>query len=544
MRKGLLVTLVAAMLAASLAAAAPSGAAKPRQRVIVRMAPGANASAVIRSVGGTIVYRYTLIPGVVASVPAGGLNDLRHTDGVKWAQVDVTRHVSGILDPEQVYTGEPEFMPWGVQDVQADRVWDANGDLKVDAGATAGQGVSVAVIDNGLDETHPDLASAWDLVHSDCFIQDIEPGCTAQDDITGEFQGHGVAAASNIAARANGVGIIGVAPKATIVAYRAGDSATGTLSDSAIVAAIERAILDDVDVINMSFGGIASTPAERNMLAVAYARGIVLVASSGNGKDNGSPPPVEFPAKLPTVIAVGALDDTNTLADFSSYGGDQELVAPGVQVPVALVQGTARDSAVSITSPANAGTFQNAALEFSPTGSASGELTYIGLGTTADVAGVDLTGQIALIQRGSITFGEKVANAAGAGADAAIIFNNAPGPIGGTLGSPGAIPAIEMPGEDGAALLDLVQSGPVTADVEVGATSWALWDGTSFSAPHVAGVAALLLSVDPDLTPDQVRAAMNTTAVDLGKAGYDTRYGNGLVDACAAVEAVGGSCPG
>lgn len=542
MSRGKMAGVVAFALAMALSLPSVGTAKVARERVIVGYRQGTDIAAAVHAVGGKVVFRYHLIKGVVADVPAGSYTALRKQPGVTWLQHDITRSVQGLYSPEHVYTGTPEFMPWGIEDVQANQVWDANHDLQVDTGATAGQGVTVAVIDNGLDATHPDLASAWNLSLSDCFIQDIEPACTAQDDISGPYQGHGVAAASNIAARANGVGLIGVAPRATIVAYRAGDSASGNLSDSAILAAIERAIEDHVDVINMSFGGPAPAPAERKMLAVAYLRGIVLVASAGNGKDHGAPPPVNFPAKLPTVIAVGAVDDTNTLADWSSFGNGQELVAPGVNVPVALVQGTAVDSAFKVTSPANAGTFDNAAIEFSPVGSATGNVVYVGTATTDEVAGMDLTGKIALIQRGSITFGEKVANVAARGADAAIIFNNVPGTIGATLGSLGAIPAIEMSGEDGQALLALVQAGTVTATMQVANTDWASWSGTSFSAPHVAGVAALLLSVDPNLTPEQVRTVLDSTATDLGKPGYDFHYGNGLVNACAAVVAVGGHC--
>ena len=113
-----------------------------------------------------------------------------------------------------------------------------------------------------------------------------------------------------------------------------------------------------------------------------------------------------------------------------------------------------------------------------------------------------------------------------------------------TLGALGAIPTLEMPGEDGQALLTQLQAGAVRATVKVGATDWAAWNGTSFSAPHVAGVAALLLSADPRLTPDQVRRAMDSTASDLGRPGYDFHYGFGLGDACAVVEAVGGTCSG
>jgi subtilisin family serine protease len=399
--------------------------------------------------------------------------------------------------------------------------------------------VTVAVIDNGADFTHPDVGSAYDTELSACFLS---PGCSPQDDITGEAQGHGVAAASVIAAPINGVGVVGVAPRATIVSYRAGDSASGTLPDSAILAAIDRAIQDHVDVISMSFGGHAPSPGERWMLAEAYARGIVLVASSGNGDDHsGSKPPVSFPAKLPTVIAVGATDDTRALADFSSFGNDQELVAPGVDIPMDGVQGTGIDSGLRIggTDPPK---IPNLSMEFSALGSVTGNLAYIGEGTTADVAGLDLTGKVALIQRGSISFGEKAANAAAAGAKAAVVFNNAPGNFPGTLGEQGSISVLSIAGEDGATLLERMKSGAVSATVEVAHTDYLDWSGTSFSAPHVAGVAALLLSVDPSLTPAEVRHAMDATATDLGLAGYDHRYGYGLVDACAAVDAVGGTC--
>ncbi len=544
-RSKIAASLIVAAVVGSLLAATPGSARPALDRYIVGFRTGAGLDAAVRAVDGTVVHRYRLIDGAVIDAPAGSLTTLKNRPGITWAQRDVRRTSNGLVDPGQAYLGQPEFIPWGVADVGANLVWDANDDLNVDRRATAGEGITVAVIDNGLDRTHPDLAAAWNLADSECFIQFLYPGCTAQDDVSGPYQGHGVSAASNIAARANDVGLIGVAPKATIVAYRAGDSASGFLETSAIVMALEAAILDEVDVINMSFGGPAPAPAEREILEVAFAEGIVLVASSGNGDDHsGSKPPVGFPAKLPTVIAVGATDADRVLSDFSSFGNGQELVAPGVDVPSAFVQGTAVDVGFAINTPAGAPTLAPATIEFSPTGSVSGDLVFIGLGTTADVAGLDLSGKVALIERGAISFAEKVANAAGAGADAAIIFNNAPGTIGATLGALGAIPALEMSGEQGQTLLALVEAGRVNVSIDVLTTDWGLISGTSFSAPHVAGVAALVLSADPSLTPGEVRQILADTAVDLGAAGYDTKYGYGLVDACAAVEAAGGDCAG
>jgi hypothetical protein len=474
--------LAVALVTASVLATTPSSAART-DSIILGVRRGVDAQALIRHAGGTVTYRYRAIDAIAATVPHGSLSSLRHATGVRFAQRDVPRHLDGILDPTKPYFGSPEFIPWGVRDVRANDVWDGDGNDHLNAGAPAGANVLVAVIDNGADFGHPDIGSAYDQDLSDCFLS---PGCGPNDTISGEDQGHGVAAASVIAAPINDVGVVGVAPRATIVSYRAVDTSTGTLADSAILAAIDRAISDHVDVINMSFGGPAPSPAERWMLARAYARGIVSVASSGNGDDHsGSKPPVEFPAKLPTVIAVGATDDRRRLADFSSFGNDQELVAPGVKVPMDGVRGTGLDSGLTIGGT-DAPLVRNFPFEFSATGTVSGRLEAVGLGTTADVAGVDLTGKIALIQRGSITFGEKVANVAGAGAVGAIVYNNGRGFISGTLGEPGAIPAIEILPEAATRLLDRMAHGRVSATMRVAHTSYVDWDGTSFSAPHVA----------------------------------------------------------
>jgi subtilisin family serine protease len=71
-------------------------------------------------------------------------------------------------------------------------------------------------------------------------------------------------------------------------------------------------------------------------------------------------------------------------------------------------------------------------------------------------------------------------------------------------------------------------------------------DGTSFSSPYTAGIAALLLSVDPTLTPDQLEELLSSTAVDYGSGGYDTTFGHGFINARAALEAIdtGGTCTG
>jgi len=90
--------------------------------------------------------------------------------------------------------------------------------------------------------------------------------------------------------------------------------------------------------------------------------------------------------------------------------------------------------------------------------------------------------------------------------------------------------------EDGQALVasSLGSSGTVVSQTEFPASGYEAWDGTSMATPHVVGVAALVWSNHLDCSNDEIRAALNATATDLGPAGVDTAYGNGLVQALGA----------
>src|SRR5205807_1036294 len=119
-----------------------------------------------------------------------------------------------------------------------------------------------------------------------------------------------------------------------------------------------------------------------------------------------------------------------------------------------------------------------------------------------------------------------------------LIYNNAPGDYRATLGSSGTIPALSLTREDGLAL----KAGSPAA-VRLYLSPNALYtrlSGTSMASPHVAGVAALVLSVRPDLDPAGVRKLLQQTATDLGATGRDDLYGDGLVNAAAAVQAARG----
>lgn len=106
-------------------------------------------------------------------------------------------------------------------------------------------------------------------------------------------------------------------------------------------------------------------------------------------------------------------------------------------------------------------------LRDSPAGSVRGLLAAAGLGRPEDVAAADLRGKIALVQRGTITFREKVRNAAAAGAVGVVIYNNQPGNFRGTLGEPGPVPAVSISQEDGAALAEQLKSGRLEVELTV-----------------------------------------------------------------------------
>ena len=225
----------------------------------------------------------------------------------------------------------------------------------------------------------------------------------------------------------------------------------------------------------------------------------------------------------------------NAHADFSNTGTGIDISGPGVLVLSSVPGGTGSESSVTAGSE-----YRAFGLEFaSRTNGITGPIVDCGLATAAsDCVRKPAEGYfVALIQRGSISFGDKVKNATAAGADAAIIYNNAPGDFVGTLGATGAwIPAVSVSDVTGATLKSQVGA---LATVKSIASSWDHMDGTSMATPHVSGVAALVWSANPALTDETVESYLTSTAQDLGTAGYDTTFGYGLVNADAAVARTG-----
>ena len=374
----------------SIRAAADGDLQEKRVDVLILFSsrPGPTDQDDVRRLGGQIKYAYGIVPALAASLPEPAVAALQRNPRVV------------AVDPDVEITAFDSELDnsWGVKHIGA-------GNLHADG--NKGAGVTVAVLDSGIDYTHPELSPNY-IGGKDFENGDMDPF----DD-----NGHGTHVAGTIAAADNDVdtSVVGVAPRANLIALKVLDE-NGSGSFSNVVAALDwlvayKAAHPGEYVTNHSYGssldpGITVFKA----FAKAYAAGILHVAAAGNnGNCSGKGGGIGFPAIYESVIAVTAIDSTNTRACFSSVGPDAELAAPGVEVMSTYLNG-----------------------------------------------------------------------------------------------------------------------------------GYALGTGTSMASPHVAGVAALVMSggiQDVNLNSrinDDVRTALAATAHDLGTAGHDTLYGHGLVDPVAA----------
>ncbi|MFI5494020.1 type VII secretion-associated serine protease mycosin [Actinoplanes sp. NPDC051859] len=204
-----------------------------------------------------------------------------------------------------------------------------------------GAGIRVAVLDSGVDDTHPQLQGQVDRGRD--FLHGNADG--RQDCV-----GHGTAVASIIAARPDAAsGLRGLAPAAIIVPVRVSER-TGTegpdngepASPGAFAAAIDWAASPtggNADIINMSLVMTDPSTAVREAVERATDRGVVIVAAVGNSGRDGEPNPTPYPAAYPGVIGVGAIDASGVRGDFSQHGTYVDVMAPGVDVTVAARRG-------------------------------------------------------------------------------------------------------------------------------------------------------------------------------------------------------------
>jgi len=526
MSKRVMAAIAAGVLLATSAIAAPK--ATNTTRYLIEY-PAGNRAAImnyIARLGGNVAFDYSIINGLAADLTPAQLRALRTAGLATTIDEDSYRTLHALPD------FSVETVPWGVDRVEADAVWSSDasgGDPNVKSGSAvvAGQGVKVAVLDSGIDYGHPDLAGNILDLRGDGKIRDFLDGDADPTDSANN--GHGSIVASVIASVDNSVGVIGVAPHAKIVPYRICNQVCPL---SAIIGGLLQAIDDGVDVINMSFGGSAGFNLEASAIQAANRAGIVLVASAGNEATQ----KVQFPAGYDTVIAVGATDVKDAPASFTNYGGWVDVTGPGVDIPAATCRGCALDTILDEISPTNRRLDSALAMTGSAVASLSGaQVVYVGRGCIVDAPLANPAGKIALIDRGACAFSEKVAKAEAAGAIGAIVANNVSGGFGGTLGSYAATgPTVSLSQEDGQLLKTDIANGSTIVDLRVIPADYELASGTSFSGPHVAGVAALVKAANPTLSAIEVRKIIETTAQKIGP---QVIFGAGMVRADRAVEA-------
>jgi len=306
----------------------PAGAESAQANVIISFdrKPGPDEQAIIHRFGGTVKHVYSIIPAIAATLPSQAIEALQRAPGILRVEPDVEVHALAEIDAT-----------WGVKQIGAGAVHPYN----------KGTGVKVAIIDSGMDYTHPDLAAnyagGYDWVNDD--------GDPMDDN------GHGSHVAGTIAAAANGTGVVGVAPEASIYALKVLDkSGSGYFSD--IVAALQWCMRNGIQVTNNSYGssgdpGVSVKTAFEN----AYAAGIIHIAAAGNsGTKPGTGDNVIYPAKYSFVVAVAATDSSKVRASFSSTGPAVEIAAPGVSIFSTVPGGYAYYSGTSMASPHVAGT--------------------------------------------------------------------------------------------------------------------------------------------------------------------------------------------
>ena len=283
---------------------------------------------------------------------------------------------------------------------------------------TQGAGVTVAVLDTGVDLTHPDLKG--NLVKGYDAI--------AKNNTPKDMNGHGTHVAGVIAAVTNNKqGVAGVAPGAKIMPIKVlGENGGGDLGS--IIDGIQWATDNGAQVINMSLGGPIESPSWTAAVKYASKKNVVVVAAMGNERDQGNPK--NQPAATPGVIAVGATDPNDKITEFSSYGEWISVAAPGYAIK---------------------STFPTYACE-----------TYTAYKQNPEY----------------------------------------------------------FPSETKISL------------------KYASVSGTSQASPVVAGVVAMMKAKNPRLTPAQARQALMSTALDLGKKGFDEDFGAGRVDALKALQAI------
>lgn len=430
---------------------------------------------------------------------------------IKLVEADQKRYPLGIYNDDAGNPMQQQVTPYAVYQSQADQLtFDANAGMKV------------CVIDSGLDQSNPDFI--WGNITGD------------NDSGTGNWYEnggpHGTHVAGTIGAADNNIGVIGMAPGVPMHIIKV-FNAEGWGYSSDLAHAANLCSQAGANIINMSLGGGGSNNTESNAFENFRNAGGLVVAAAGNDGNNVR----SYPAGYPSVMMIGANDADNQIADFSQYPSctsgrgkratnDEHICVEVTAGGVDTLSTYPADMATSSSMTADGAAFASSAMENS--GNASGSLYFMGTAEATDGAA---NGKVCLIDRGNISFHDKVANCEASGGIGAIIVNNEAGMLYGTLGDTNStsIPAVGAAFEDRTALM-----AATNANISIGTSDYGLMSGTSMATPAVAGLAALVWSNHPECTGEEIRSALKATAADAGAAGKDVYFGYGIVKAADA----------
>jgi len=389
-----------------------------------------------------------------------------------------------------------------------------------------GDGIKIAVIDTGVDFNHPDLFG-WGLdgkvIGGYNFIQEGEPPL--------DINGHGTQVAGIIAADGQ---LVGVAPKAKILAYKVSENGEEVSSDL-IIKAIDRSIEDGADIINISLGVNKTNASIEHAVNRALEKEIFVVVAAGN--DGPTPQTIGSPGRNYGLVTVGATYNNLTSSLVATLEVNEK---PYTVIPMV---GSSKLNEPIV-----------------------GKIIFGGYGKEIDLRDINATDSILLVERGSdikgdlLYFSTKEKNAATAGAKALIVYNNEPGIFLGELihefvesDYKPQIPVVSIDREEGLEIKESLQEdnkaslhlfynpdfvahfssrGPVSPFyikpdiVAPGAYinttqsngGYNFTSGTSFAAPHVSGAAALLLEKYPSIHHHEIKSLLLTTTEPVSDA--------------------------
>lgn len=280
------------------------------ERKIVVFEEGAlNESAkdeLISKFGGVKVKDLDLVEGKSVLLPPHAEKALARQHGVKRIDDDVVVEALGRGSKESSVIQPAEVLPWGVDRIDAEQAW----------AITGADTIKVAVIDTGIDLSHPDLK------------ENVKGGYNAirPDRLPNDDNGHGTHVAGIIGGLDNNIGVVGVGPQIDLYAVKSlNRNGSGYLSD--IIEGIDWSIANGIQVINMSLGTNSNVQSFHDAIIRANQAGIIQVAAAGN--DGAA---VDYPAAYTEVIAVSAIDSAGNIPSWSSRGSEVDFAAPGVNV--------------------------------------------------------------------------------------------------------------------------------------------------------------------------------------------------------------------